>query len=58
VGISEAVYERMVRAVKAKTTSAVESVLEEKWLHLCNIPEIIRKLIQMLRAYIENILCE
>jgi hypothetical protein len=30
VGISEAKYEHMVRDVKAKTTSAVESALEEK----------------------------
>jgi hypothetical protein len=30
VGISEAEYERMLRDVKAKTTSAVESVREKK----------------------------
>lgn len=75
MGISEAEYERMVKDVKAKTTSAVESIpwkeqrekketekkkgeKKRKKLHLCNISEIIRKLIQTLRACIENIKCE
>jgi hypothetical protein len=30
MGVSEAEYERMVKDVKAKTTSAVESIPEEK----------------------------
>jgi hypothetical protein len=58
VRISEAEYEGMVKGVKAKTTSAVENIPEEKmvaFMYLCNIKEIVRKFIHMLRAYIENI---